>query len=1549
PALSHNWARWFNTRKLRNKGSQFERSVGTDGVSVCVHYTRPLPPPPAPPPAARSSSRPSAAAAAQAVGLPHIGRGIAETREHVFDPATQIGVGIDSGVTKAVSAASGVWNERSGQLVADKLARWKLTKGQVKHASGLNNARRDTKRWLAPIQPHLHLQHLAAATSAGTSLEANLKHITVTLATWNAVWEVYLDPKWARQRLRLYGAQDRALEQFFKELEKDMAEVSMERHGHAKQLVVFFGAASIGTARGPRGAGQLRGRVVLVDEHRTTRVSSAVNGKQPCEEELNHEQPIRRADWKPPAGQVEQRLVRPAWSQQRDQPVRGLMWCPVVEPRKPRQAPRSSQEATQPSASEPGLSTSPPAKRSKCTKAELAAEPIQPTKGEGKGKGKAAKAKLAPQPGRWLDRDCNAALNMQCIGESRWRPLELCWWPNQAALPAKGKEYPGLGYKRLRDKRPKAQDLFKPVLLPEQVEGIRLGDVGERGRTESPQSLHARTAPQLLLMELGRSQAVRMFLNALQPHPRHVLHDQGKRLVERSMAAYARTTRLVEDSVELALARAKAAATGVYEEFIGMLQLGRVASKPAAREPTSHTTADILTQLKGGDPAAVKTAQRLMRQLHTALTAHGTPAAPPTAPPKQWCEHHQRYTGRSTADCHMHRQQAASSQPPPPHAASLTATPAEQAMFEQFKAFMSTRPAAAPPPLRAHTPMQSRAGPSRQRPHCHHCGKDGHTTERCFAKHPELRPPSWGPPATSHSLLTMPSAALAAIDEGMEDETQPCTAVPTANARQARLAMQRALAAAAATTPADAVVPVPPPITSPQQSYNAMRHALAGTVVRPLGFAPGSAIVRAAPSTSSFSTGTTAAVQPPRLPLANVTNTRVQVLEAQGSSMQQQVLIMQAQLAQLHAERPLAQAVAAATASSTPSTQPAPTSFSVLDRHGNPHAMAGVMIDSGSGAQLMTAAVARQLQLEVLPSQLRIIQSGGAEFRTVGAAVIEVGLALGTPHTATSRHRFQVVADSSSLPYGLLVGTEIIHRHGIQLDLPGRLLTYAPALPAMASRILGMLCHCTLRHQQLGPAAPSSAKVVWLPAHAYNPSVAAGLSVRGSDGKLWAPSGVLLDSGSGVLLISQGLVELLRLSVDPYHLPVLESGGVAFNTVEHVMLEVGLALGTAHEACSWHRFYVVDSNLPPYTLLIGTEVMHQHGVRIDLRAHTFTYNSQLASLGQLHPRHALPLRFDISNFPHDDDPVSAYAHVDPLYACVACPAQCEGEQGGSGQAGVCYLGAPGVEPLVTSTTPVCSPAPTVAEANPVPEIRGLARGPCSKPGHGTARPQLPARSPKQQALGLGTARHRTRQQQRATATPPAGGSGWATAGQELLTTIRKGCTLRTITTLLLILYALLPTLHACPPNELPAVPALPDAYNSVTIERTLPGGQEHFPPDVRFTMHSKGMPFDNHPGMTPTEHAALQRLVEAHDSAFSYSLFDLPGYHGPRPPFSIPHTSDQPAAGIVSPVEGPCSYASAPVLPAKKDVHGQWTEKRFAIDYRQLNTVTKPDIYGLPR
>ncbi|KAJ9526307.1 hypothetical protein QJQ45_009785 [Haematococcus lacustris] len=150
------------------------------------------------------------------------------------------------------------------------------------------------------------------------------------------------------------------------------------------------------------------------------------------------------------------------WPDQGALPAKGKEYPGLGYKRLQDKPPKAQQQQQQPAEAQSAHAASrperevAPAKRSKRTKAEPAAQPTN-LKGTGKGKGKAAKAKPAPQPGRWLDRDCNAALNMQRIGESRWRPLELCFWPDQGALPAKGKEYPGLGYKRLRDKPPKAQ------------------------------------------------------------------------------------------------------------------------------------------------------------------------------------------------------------------------------------------------------------------------------------------------------------------------------------------------------------------------------------------------------------------------------------------------------------------------------------------------------------------------------------------------------------------------------------------------------------------------------------------------------------------------------------------------------------------------------------------------------------------------------------------------------------------------------------------------------------------------------------------------------------------------------------------------------------------------------------------------------------------------------------------------------------------------------------------------------------------------------------
>ncbi|GFH08861.1 hypothetical protein HaLaN_03896 [Haematococcus lacustris] len=47
---------------------------------------------------------------------------------------------------------------------------------------------------------------------------------------------------------------------------------------------------------------RLPGKVVTVDEFRTSRVSSILNSPQPCEEELDRSKPTRLEGWKPKPG-----------------------------------------------------------------------------------------------------------------------------------------------------------------------------------------------------------------------------------------------------------------------------------------------------------------------------------------------------------------------------------------------------------------------------------------------------------------------------------------------------------------------------------------------------------------------------------------------------------------------------------------------------------------------------------------------------------------------------------------------------------------------------------------------------------------------------------------------------------------------------------------------------------------------------------------------------------------------------------------------------------------------------------------------------------------------------------------------------------------------------------------------------------------------------------------------------------------------------------------------------------------------------------------------
>jgi hypothetical protein len=53
-------------------------------------------------------------------------------------------------------------------------------------------------------------------------------------------------------------------------------------------------------------------------------------------------------------------------------------------------------------------------------------------------------------------------------------------------------------------------------------------------------------------------------------------------------------------------------------------------------------------------------------------------------------------------------------------------------------------------------------------------------------------------------------------------------------------------------------------------------------------------------------------------------------------------------------------------------------------------------------------------------------------------------------------------------------------------------------------------------------------------------------------------------------------------------------------------------------------------------------------------------------------------------------------------------------------------------------------------------------------------------------------------------------------------------------------------------------------------------------------------------------------------------------------------------ARLVELAPSDCEYASATVMPSKKDIYGNWTEKRMCGDYRRINKFTKSNRYAMP-
>ena len=174
--------------------------------------------------------------------------------------------------------------------------------------------------------------------------------------------------------------------------------------------------------------------------------------------------------------------------------------------------------------------------------------------------------------------------------------------------------------------------------------------------------------------------------------------------------------------------------------------------------------------------------------------------------------------------------------------------------------------------------------------------------------------------------------------------------------------------------------------------------------------------------------------------------------------------------------------------------------------------------------------------------------------------------------------------------------------------------------------------------------------------------------------------------------------------------------------------------------------------------------------------------------------------------------------------------------------------------------------------------------------------------------------------------------------------------------------------HARPPDDA-------QAWAAENIITSLPAGVQHAPPDVSHVRDQEhGWIYANHPAFSAEQMARLKHVMVENKSAFAYST-DMPGYSGVEPPFEIKGPGfaakrrsvaynrplspaerevldktceDLLKSGIIELV--PTSdYISMPLLPAKKDEHGNWTQRRMAIDYRHISALCDHDNYGLPR
>ena len=227
---------WGGVFKLHRNGNKtFTGTLDTDGVSICMHYSRPK--------ALLKSSK--------------------GDKEELNMNCFERKLGLDPGRTNIYTIV---------EETPYGVKTYCLTRNQYLTEQGYFKASKQTQEWSKEIKESL--ESLSMVSPKGVSLERHEEYITVFLERNEALWREYTKPRWARQRFSLYGGKQRVFSKFWNQVinggDKE-ASIAIA-YGAAKFAPGGKGEISVPTSRAFQECKRRIRNVKLVDEFRTSKI-----------------------------------------------------------------------------------------------------------------------------------------------------------------------------------------------------------------------------------------------------------------------------------------------------------------------------------------------------------------------------------------------------------------------------------------------------------------------------------------------------------------------------------------------------------------------------------------------------------------------------------------------------------------------------------------------------------------------------------------------------------------------------------------------------------------------------------------------------------------------------------------------------------------------------------------------------------------------------------------------------------------------------------------------------------------------------------------------------------------------------------------------------------------------------------------------------------------------------------------------------------------------------------------------------------------------------